>query len=152
MEKSDLVRLSYVDADLSKLFDQISKLTGNIDKITSENSKLGSDVVITQKVKNRLEEKITYLPEKQAKGKKYSRRNKEQLTVIPSSIPDEDLENTMVYMLKDSGIDVGLEILSDVTDSISQVLVEVTIKKITVKFINREHSKALLKHKKPLRG
>ena len=107
---------------------------------------------ITQKVKNRLEEKITYLPEKQAKGKKYSRRNKEQLTVIPSSIPDEDLENTMVYMLKDSGIDVGLEILSDVTDSISQVLVEVTIKKITVKFINREHSKALLKHKKPLRG
>lgn len=152
MEKSDLVGLSYVDADLSKLFDQISKLTGNIDKITSENSKLGSDVVITQKVKNRLEEKITYLPEKQAKGKKYSRRNKEQLTVIPSSIPDEDLENTMVYMLKDSGIDVGLEILSDVTDSISQVLVEVTIKKITVKFINREHSKALLKHKKPLRG
>ena len=152
LEKSDLVRLSYVDADLSKLFDQISKLTGNIDKITSENSKLGSDVVITQKVKNRLEEKITYLPEKQAKGKKYSRRNKEQLTVIPSSIPDEDLENTMVYMLKDSGIDVGLEILSDVTDSISQVLVEVTIKKITVKFINREHSKALLKHKKPLRG
>lgn len=147
-----MVRLSYVDADLSKLFDQISKLTGNIDKITSENSKLGSDVVITQKVKNRLEEKITYLPEKQAKGKKYSRRNKEQLTVIPSSIPDEDLENTMVYMLKDSGIDVGLEILSDVTDSISQVLVEVTIKKITVKFINREHSKALLKHKKPLRG
>ena len=86
-------------------------------------------MVITQKVKNRLEEKITYLPEKQAKGKQYSRRNKEQLTVIPSSIPDEDLENTMVYMFKESGIDVGLKILSDITDSLCQVLVEVTRKK-----------------------
>ena len=35
----------------------------------------------------------------------------------------------MVYMFKDSGIDVGLEILSDVTNSLSQVLVEVIIKK-----------------------
>ena len=86
-------------------------------------------MAITQNVKNRLEEKITYLPEKQAKGKQYSRRNKEQLTVKPSSIPDEDLENTVVYMFKDSGIDVGLEILSDVTNSLSQVLVEVIIKK-----------------------
>ena len=59
----------------------------------------------------------------------------------------------MVYMFKESGIDVGLEIISDATNSLSQVLVEVIIKKkVTVKFINREHSKALLKHKKRIRG
>lgn len=35
----------------------------------------------------------------------------------------------MVYMFKESGIDVGLEIISDATNSLSQVLVEVIIKK-----------------------
>ena len=57
----DLKGKVIVDADLYKLSDQISKLTEAVDQISLENRKLRSELVITQNVNNRLEEKIINL-------------------------------------------------------------------------------------------
>ena len=57
--------------------------------------------------------------------------NTAELSSIPNSIP-EDLENTMINICRESGIDVEpkyTEILRDVTNSLSQGIVEVTIKR-----------------------
>lgn len=57
--------------------------------------------------------------------------NTVELSSIPNSIP-EDLENTMINICRESGIDVEaryLEILRDVANSLSQGIVEVTIKR-----------------------
>ena len=57
--------------------------------------------------------------------------NTVELSSIPNSIP-EDLENTMINICRESGIDVEAkytEILRDVTNSLSQGIVEVTIKR-----------------------
>ena len=57
--------------------------------------------------------------------------NTAELSSIPNSIP-EDLENTMINICRESGIDVEAkytEILRDVTNSLSQGIVEVTIKR-----------------------
>lgn len=56
--------------------------------------------------------------------------NTVELSSIPNSIP-EDLENTMINICRESGIDFEaryIEILRDVANSLSPGIVEVTIK------------------------
>lgn len=57
----DLKGKVIVDVDLHKLSDQISKLKWAIPQISLENRKLRSELVITQNVNSRLEEKIINL-------------------------------------------------------------------------------------------
>ena len=54
----DLKGKVIVDVDLHKLSDQISKLKWATPQISLENRKLRSELVITQNVNSRLEEKI----------------------------------------------------------------------------------------------
>ena len=42
------------------------------------------------------------------KGKK-QRRNNVEISSIPNSIPDEDLENTLITVCKDSGVEIDLK-------------------------------------------
>ena len=81
-------------------------LTEAIDQISLENRKLRSELSITQNVHSRLEEKIINLEKNQVKGEQYSQRNNVELSGIPNSIPDEDLENMVINICKESGIDV----------------------------------------------
>ena len=92
---------------MHKLSDQINKLTEAIDQISLGNRKLTSELVITENVNSRLEKRIINFKKNQAKGKQYSRRNDLELSSIPSSICDEDLENTVINIYKESGIDVN---------------------------------------------
>ena len=116
----DLKGKVIVDTDLHKLSNQIHKLTEVIDQISSENRKLASELVITKNVNSRLEERIINLEKNQVKGEQYSRRNHVELSGIPNSICNEDLENTVINICKESGIDVdALEIFRVVTNSLS---------------------------------
>ena len=101
LKKSDLVQKILglkgkfiVDTDLHKLSDQIYKLTEETDQISLENRKLTSELVITKNVNTRLEERIINLEKNQAKREQYIRSNSIELSGIPNSICDEDLENT----------------------------------------------------------
>ena len=104
LKKSDLVQKILdlkgkviVDTDLHKLSDQIHKLTEAIDQ---------SELVITKNLNSRTEERIINLEKNQAKGEQYSRRNNVELSGIPNCIYDEDLENTVINICKESGINV----------------------------------------------
>ena len=115
LKKSDLVQKILdlkgkiiVDTDLHKLSNQIHKPSEAISQISLENRKLTSELVITKNVNSRLEESIINLEKKQAKWKQYSRRNNVELSDIPNSIYDEDLENTVINIYKESGIDVDV--------------------------------------------
>ena len=138
----DLKGKVIVDADLHKLSNQIFKLMEATDQISLENRKLRSELSITQNVNSRLEEKIINLEKNQAKGEQYSRRDNVELSGIPNSIPDEDLENMVINICKESGI----------VDSLSQGIVEVMIKRVIGKFVNRKNAEALLKDKKWISG
>ena len=103
----DLKGKVIVNTDLHKLSDEIYKLTNAVDQISLENRKLTSELVITKNVNSRLEERIINLEKNQAKGEQYSRRNNVELSGIPNSICDEDLEHTAINIYKKSGIDVN---------------------------------------------
>ena len=113
LKKTELVRkiLDFkgkivVDADLNKFCEKIERLTESMNQIVAENKKLQSDTVIMKNVNRKLEEKIVYLEKNQAKGEQYSHRNNIEISGIPNIIPDEDLENTIISICKDSGVEI----------------------------------------------
>ena len=113
LKKTELVRkiLDFkgkfvVDADLNKFCEKIERLTESMNQIVAENKKLQSDTVIMKNVNRKLEEKIVYLEKNQAKGEQYSHRNNIEISGIPNRIPDEDLENTIISICKDSGVEI----------------------------------------------
>ena len=87
-------------------FEQIERLTESMNQIVAENKKLQSDKVIVKNVNRKLEEQIVYLAKNQAKGEQYSRRKNVEMSGIPNSIPDKDLENTVISICKDSGVKI----------------------------------------------
>ena len=113
LKKSDLVQKILdlkgkvvVNADLNKLCEKTERLTESMNQIVAENKKLQSDTVIMKNVNRKLEEKIVYLEKNQAKGEQYSHRNNIEISGIPNRIPDEDLENTIISICKDSGVEI----------------------------------------------
>ena len=159
LKKSDLVQKIIdlkekviVDTDFHKLSDQIHKLTEAIDQISAENRKLTSELVITKNVNSRLEERIINLEKNQAKGEQYSRRNNVELSGIPNSICDEDLENTVINICKESGIDVDARDIEGCHRLPLSRNSRGHDKRVIVKFVNRKYAEALLKDKKQISG
>ena len=102
----DLKGKVVVDADLNKLCEKIERLIESMNQIVAENKKLQSDTVIIINVNRKLEEKIAYLEKNQVKGEQYTRRNNIEISGIPIKIPNEDLENTIITICKDSGVEI----------------------------------------------
>ena len=88
-----------------------------------------------------------YLEKKQAKGELYSRRSNVEILCIPNRIPDEDLENTVVRICKDSGLEIDpkdIEVCRKLPLSRNSKEQD---KRMIVKFVNWKHSEALLRDK-----
>ena len=155
LKKSDLVRKILdlkgeviVDTDLHKLSNQIHKLTEAIDQISLENRKLTSELVNTKNVNSRLEERIINLEKNQAKGEQYSRRNNVELSSIPNSICDEDLENTVINISKESRINMDARDIEGCHRLPLSRNSRGHNKRVIVKFVYWKYAEALLKDKK----
>ena len=97
---------------------------------------------------NVLENKILTLESEHSSLKQYGRRNKIEITGIPDSVPDQNLEEKV------------LDILNEITVNVSPKDIEVchrvgvsknSSKKTIVHFINRKHAKEALTSRKNLR-
>ena len=121
-----------------------------MNQIVAENKKLQSDIEIVKNVNRKLEDKIVYLEKNQAKAEQYSRRNNVEISGIPNTIPDNDLENTVISICRDSGVEIdskdieGCHRLPLSRNSRGQD------KRVNVKFVNRKHLEALLRYKKQI--
>ena len=121
-----------------------------MNQIVAENKKLQSDIEIVKNVNRKLEDKIVYLEKNQAKAEQYSRRNNVEISGIPNTIPDNDLETTVISIRRDSGVEIdskdieGCHRLPLSRNSRGQD------KRVNVKFVNRKHLEALLRYKKQI--
>ena len=113
LEKSDLIQKILhrqgkvvIDADLHKLCEKIKRLTESMNQIVVENKKLQSDIAIVKNVYQKLKDQIVYLEKNQAKGEEYSCRNNAEISGIPNTIPDNDLENTVISICRDTGVEI----------------------------------------------
>ena len=98
---------------------------------------------------NKLEEKIFHLEKKLAKGEQYSFRNNVEITGIPNSIPDEDLENTVVNICKGSGVEIDPKDIEG-CHKIPLLRTEGKIRMI-VKSVYQKHLETLLGDKKQIK-
>ena len=139
-----------VGDDIQGLFNQNSKLSENVDRLVTANDKLNSELLIVRNINQNLQNRIINLEKQQSKSEQYNRRNNVEISGISNEVSDQNLEETVIGICKDSGIDVnsldsegchGLPLGRNATN---------TNKGVIVKFVNRKHSEAMLQRKKDI--
>ena len=82
------------------------RLTESMNQIVAENKKLQSAIAIVKNVNHKPEDKTVFLEKNQAKVEQYSRRSNVEISGKPTNIRDNDLENTMISICRDSGVEI----------------------------------------------
>ena len=139
-----------VGNDIQGLFNQISKLSENVDRLVTANEKLNSDLLIARNVNQNLQNRIINLEKQQSKSEQYNRRNNVEISGISNEVSDRNLEQTVIGICKDSGIEVNpLDIEGCHRLPLGRNATNTT-KRVIVKFVNRKHSEAMLQRKKDI--
>ena len=139
-----------VGNDIQGLFNQISKLSENVDRLVTANEKFNSEMLIVRNVNQNLQNRIINLEKQQSKSEQYNRRNNVEISGISNEVSDQNLEQTVIGICKDSGIEVNpLDIEGCHRLPLGRNATNTT-KRVIVKFVNRKHSEATLQHKKDI--
>ena len=96
-----------VDADISGLCDQIKNLTETVSQLLDKHEQLNSQILICKNVNKHLQEKVTKLEKTQAMSEQYSWSNNIELAGISNWIKDIVLEETVISICKEHGIDIS---------------------------------------------
>ena len=96
-----------VHNNIKNLSDQISHSSENLAKLMESNEKLSSQFIVVKKVNTLLEKHVIELEKSQAKTEQYSRRNNVEISVISHEILDNNLEDKVIDICKDAGIEIG---------------------------------------------
>ena len=143
-----------VDGDISGLCDQIKNLTETVSQLLDKHEQLNSQILICKNVNKHLEEKVTKLEKTQGMSEQYSRRNNIELAGIPNWIKDIVLEETVISICKEHGIDISpmdIEACHRLPLSNAQANKDPNqCKRVIVKFVNRKLPERLLQIKKTI--
>ena len=114
MKKKDLVdRIEnlkgkvVVGNNIQGLFNQISKLSENVDRLVTANKKLNSELLIVRNVNQDFQNGIINLEKQQSKSEQCNRRSNVEISEISSEVSDQILEEPVIGICRDSGIDVN---------------------------------------------
>ena len=136
-----------VGNDIQGLFNQISKLSENVDRLVTANEKLNSELMIVRNVNQNLQNRIINLKKQQSKSEQYNRCNNVKISGISSEVSDQNLEQTVIGICKDSRIDINPLAIEGCYRLLGRNATNTT-KRVIVKFVNRKHSRVMLQHKK----
>ena len=111
MKKRDLVNQIekmrgkvIVGSHIKDLCRQIGKFTKNLNDVMATNKKTASELSIVRNVNSNLEHCITALEKLQAKTEQYNRWNTVEISGIWDNVSDNDLEQKVIRICKDSNI------------------------------------------------
>ena len=93
--------------DIQGLSSQISKLSENVDRLMTANKKLNKELLIVRIVNQNLENKIINLEKQQWKSEQHNKRNNVEIPRILNKVSDQNFEQIVIKICKDSGIDVN---------------------------------------------
>ena len=137
------------DSHVKDLCNQIEKLIESLKQVTAANEKITSELVIVKNVNVNRENRIVNLEKLQTKAEQYNRRKSVEISGILNKIPDDDLENHVIEICKNSNVKNPADIedchclplgRNSTTDN----------KGVIVKFVNRKHSELMLRSKKSI--
>ena len=125
-------------------------VSDNVKSLVSTNERLTSDLSIVTNMNNVLENRIVNLEKQLQKNEQYGCRDNVEISGISNQIPDQDLEEKVIKICKDSDINIspmdiqGCHRLSLGRNSTN------TTKLVILKFVNWKHSEAILQRKKDI--
>ena len=93
-----------VGNDIQGLFNQISKLSENVDCLVTANEKLNSELLIARNVNQNLQNRTMNLEKQKSKTEQYNRQNDVEVSGISNEVSDQNLEETVIGICKDSEI------------------------------------------------
>ena len=138
------------DNQTQNLCNKIANLSDNVKSLLSTYERLTSELSIVKNVNNVLENRIVNLEKQLSKNKQYGHRNNLELSGISNQIRDQDLEEKVVKISKDSDIDIPpMDIEGGHRFPLGRKSTNRT-KRVIVKFVNRKHSEAMLQQKKDI--
>ena len=150
MKKVERSSRSHIFNDIQGLFDQISKLSENVDRLVTINEKSNSELLIFRNVNQNLQKRIINPEEQQSKSEQYNRRNNVEISGISNEISDQNLEQTVIGICKDSGIDINLLDIEGCHRLPLGRNATSTTKQVIMRYMKRKHSKAMLQRKKDI--
>ena len=138
------------DNHIQNFCNKIANLSDKVKNLVSTNERLTSELSVVKNVNNILENKIVNLEKQLSKNEQYGRRNNVKRSGISNDISDQDLEENLARICKDSDINIlpmdiegchRLPLERNSTNATEQVI---------VKFVNRNNSEAMLRWKKDI--
>ena len=114
------------------------------------NEQINSELAIVKVVNSKLEKRVIDLEKKQAKSEQYSRRNNVEFSDIPNDIPDNQLEDKIIEICRESGVEVDENDIEGCHRFPASRYSLSDNKRVIVKFLNRKHSESLLYKKKSI--
>ena len=143
LKKTDLVQQIInlrwkviVDSDLQNLIDEISNLPETITKLATVKQQINSKLAIVKVVNSKLEKSVIDLEKKQAKSEKYSRRNNAEFSNSPNDIPDNQLEDKVTEICRESGVEVDQNNIESCHRLPTSRYIRSDNKRVIVKFVN----------------
>ena len=132
------------DKQIQNLCKENTNLSENVKSLTSTNERLTSELIVIKKVNNILENRIFNLEKQLPKNEQYSCQNNVKISGVSKEIPDQDIEEKVIKICKDSDINIShmdiecchrLSLRRNTTNTMKQVI---------VKLVNQKHSEAML--------
>ena len=115
-----------------------------MDGLVTANKKLNIELLIFRNVNQNLQNRIVNLEKQQSKSEEYNRRNNVKISGISNKFSDQNIEETVIGICKNSGIDVNpLDIEGCHRLPLGRNATNTT-KRVIVKFVNRKYSEAML--------
>ena len=121
------------------------ELNTKMDILISKINKLEDEIEVGRRVNKALKVEIVNMRRKINKDSQYQRQENLEFSGIPEHIPDSDLENTALKLLKKTGVVLKS---SDVVDCHRLK----NPKKVIIRLVNRKHCQLALHGSKKLRG
>ena len=146
LNKDDLVEqvLQYQ----SKFDSFMSDIKSDFESLKNRFTKLESELYLSRNTSSKLREKVTELERKCAANEQYSRRECLELSGIPDSVKDSDLEDTVLKIFKETGVDVSHENV----EAVHRLKSNGSPKKTIIKLSRRKDAHRVMKNKQKLKN
>ena len=138
------------DNHIQNLCNEIANLSDQVKNLVSTNERLTSELSVVKNVNNILENRIVNLEKQLSKNEQYGRHNNVEVSGISNDISDQDLEDNIVKICKDSDINISSKDIEGCHRLPLGRYSTNSTKRVIVKFVNRKHSEAMLQRKKDI--
>ena len=103
----DYIEKTVADNQIQNLCNEIANLSDNVKSLLSTNERLTRELSIVKKVNNVLENRIVNLEKPLSKSEQYGHRNNVEISGISNQNPNQNLEENVVKICKDSDINIS---------------------------------------------